>query len=409
MNPPGGSEPVTGARKAPDPDAPGILYVDDEPANRLVFGRTFEKHFRIWLAESGEEALAILDREPVAVLLADQRLPGMLGTELLAIAKEKHPGVVRMVLTAYSEVETVIKTLNEGLTSRYILKPGSRPMLQEVLASGLEIYRFQTQGQKLQLTLLESERLSTMGTLLASVTHDIRSPLSYVYAYAGTLGTALKACHGWVGALKLDPGFRPAFELPQAARMVTELEGLPQVVDDMMHGLRAITTIVDGIQHHVRKSSAPAEPADPSRTLQYAVKLIQGAIMEAGARLQIEVGADLGLVALSTVELSQVLLNLLTNATHAFSGKGGEKLGTVRAQAARGGVEFKVSDTGAGMSPEVQERAFAQFFTTKPAGIGTGLGLANCKRLIETAKGTISLASVPGEGTTFTFWVPGVG
>jgi two-component system, NtrC family, sensor kinase len=389
-----------------DPKAPGILYVDDEAANRLVFGRTFEKKFKIWMAETGEAALAILDKEPVGVLLADQRLPGMLGTELLAIAKEKHPSVVRMVLTAYSEVETVLKTINEGLTSRYILKPWSRPMLQEVLSSGLEVYRFQTQVQKLQLKLMESERLSTMGTLLASVTHDIRNPLSYLCAYADTLGQTVETFQSWVGALKLDPRFQAGFELPQAAPMLAELEELPQVIDDMVHGLGAITTIVQGIQNHVRRSGAPAEPADPTQTLQYAARLIQGAIAQAGGKLQVEVGVGVGLVALSTVELSQVLLNLLTNAAQAFADQAGEKVITVQAKPERGGVEFKVIDTGPGMTPEVQQRAFEQFFTTKPAGVGTGLGLANCKHLVEDAGGTISLSSVPGKGTTFTFWVP---
>ncbi len=389
-----------------DPATSGILYVDDEASNRLVFGRTFEKHFRIWMAETGEEALAILDREPVGVLLADQRLPGMLGTELLAIAKEKHPTVVRMVLTAFSEVETVLKTINEGLTSRYILKPWARPMLLEVLSWGLDVFRFQTQVQSLQLKLMESERLSTVGTLLASITHDLRNPLSYVCANADTLADAVSALQDWVSAVELDARLQPALDLPQAARMREELDALPSVVSDMVHGLGQITAIVQGIQNQVRRTGAPAQPADPTETLRYAARLVQGAVSHAGGKLVIDVSAGPGRVALSTVALSQVLLNLLTNAAQAFADKAGEKLITVRARPERGGVEFKVIDTGPGMSPEVQSHAFEQFFTTKPEGVGTGLGLANCKRLVETAGGSISLSSVPGQGTTFTFWVP---
>jgi signal transduction histidine kinase len=401
-------------RPVADPNGPGILYVDDEAANRLVFGRTFEKQFRIWMAETAEEALAILDREPVGVLLADQRLPGMLGTELLSIAKEKHPGVVRMVLTAYSEVETVLKTINEGLTSRYILKPWARPMLQEVLSWGLDVYRFQTQVQELQLKLMESERLSTVGTLIASITHDIRNPLSYLRSSTGAIGDALAALQAWVAALELDPLLRPALDLPQAAPLLDELDELPTVVGDMAHGVEQIAAIVQGIQNQARRTDAPAEPADPAETLRYAVRLVQGAISQVGGKLAIEVSAGTGRVALSTVALSQVILNLLTNAAHALEGKAGEKLITVQAKAQaksqanseRAGVEFKVIDSGRGMTAEVQTHAFEQFFTTKPAGVGTGLGLANCKRLVETAGGTISVSSEPGKGTTFTFWVP---
>jgi signal transduction histidine kinase len=345
-------------RPVADPNGPGILYVDDEAANRLVFGRTFEKQFRIWMAETAEEALAILDREPVGVLLADQRLPGMLGTELLSIAKEKHPGVVRMVLTAYSEVETVLKTINEGLTSRYILKPWARPMLQEVLSWGLDVYRFQTQVQELQLKLMESERLSTVGTLIASITHDIRNPLSYLRSSTGAIGDALAALQAWVAALELDPLLRPALDLPQAAPLLDELDELPTVVGDMAHGVEQIAAIVQGIQNQARRTDAPAEPADPAETLRYAVRLVQGAISQVGGKLAIEVSAGTGRVALSTVALSQVILNLLTNAAHALEGKAGEKLITVQAKAQaksqanseRAGVEFKVIDSGRGMT-----------------------------------------------------------
>jgi signal transduction histidine kinase len=389
-----------------DPNGPGVLYVDDEAPNRLVFGRTFEKQFRIWMAETAEEALAILDREPVGVLLADQRLPGMLGTELLAIAKDKHPNVVRMVLTAYSEVETVLKTINEGLTSRYILKPWARPMLQEVLAWGLDIHRFQTQVQALQLKLMESERLSTVGTLLASITHDMRNPLAYSTSNAESLGGAVKAMQEWISAVERDPRSQPALELPEAARMREELQALPSMITDMTHGLRQLTAIVNGIQTQVRRSGGPSDRADPAETLRYAARLVQGAVYQAGGQLVIDVSADAGRVSLSTVELSQVLLNLLTNAAQAFQEKHGEKIITVQARPQRGGVEFKVIDTGPGMTAEVLSHAFEQFFTTKPAGVGTGLGLANCKRLVQSAGGSISVASVPGEGTTFTFWVP---
>ena len=392
-----------------DPKGPGVLYVDDEAPNRLVFGRTFDKQFRIWMAETAEEALAILDREPVGVLLADQRLPGMLGTDLLAIAKDKHPNVVRMVLTAYSEVETVLKTINEGLTSRYILKPWARPMLQEVLAWGIDIYRFQTQVQALQLKLMESERLSTVGTLLASITHDMRNPLAYSSSNAESLVDVVRAVQGWVSAVDRDPRFHAALEIPEAARMREDLQALPSMITDLTHGLRQLTTIVQGIQNQVRRTGGPAEPADPAETLRYAVRLIQGAVSQAGGTLVIDVSADAGRVGLSTVELSQVLLNLLTNAAQALEGKTGEKVITVQARPARGGVEFKVIDTGPGMTPEVQSHAFEQFFTTKPEGVGTGLGLANCKRLVESAGGSIALSSVPGEGTTFTFWVPAAG
>ncbi|HUB07762.1 MAG TPA: ATP-binding protein [Myxococcales bacterium] len=384
----------------------GILYVDDEASNRLVFGRSFEKKFRIWMAEDGPQALEILAREPVGVLLSDQRLPGMLGTELLAIVKEKYPGVVRMVLTAYSEMEVVLKAINEGLSSRYILKPWSRPMLQEVLTWGLDVYRFQGKVQELQVRLIEQERLSTIGTLMASVTHDIRNPLAYLCAYGESLGISVAAMQDWVAALRRDARLRGAFDLPQANKALEEMEDLPHVVADMMHGLETITGIVQGIQNQARRSKTNAEPAEVGQTAKLAARLVQGAVSQVGGKLQLDVPEGLPFVVLSTVELSQILLNLLVNASQALEDVTGDRSLTVRARGEGKGVRLEVQDTGTGMPPEVQARAFEQFFTTKPAGVGTGLGLANCKRIVEAAGGNIALTTAPGKGTTVSFWLP---
>jgi two-component system NtrC family sensor kinase len=248
-----------------------------------------------------------------------------------------------------------------------------------------------------------------MGTLLAGITHDIRNPLTFLGVHAAGLGKTVKLLQGWIEALEADESYRSSLELPQAARLLEEIEELPTVVSEMVRGLSTINTIVQGIQNQVRASSAPAQPADPARTLQYAARLVQGAVAGAGGRLEISVSPEVESVALSTVELSQVLLNLLTNSVQAFDGKVGEKVITVRASPERGGVEFVVTDTGPGMTPEVKSRAFEKFFTTKPQGVGTGLGLANCKRIVEGSGGSISLSSAPGLGTTFTFWVPAAG
>ncbi len=387
-------------------NGPGILYVDDEASNRLVFGKSFERQFRVWMAEDGPGALEILAREPVAVLLSDQRLPGMLGTELLAIAKDRYPNVVRMVLTAYSEMEVVLKAINEGLTSRYILKPWSRAMLQEVLTWGLDVHRFQTKVQDLQVRLLEQERLSTIGTLLASVTHDIRNPLSYLCAYAETLGTSVGAIEAWVATARRDGKHGAVFELPQADRALEELRDLPHVVEDMVHGLETITGIVQSIQNQARRGQPSGEPADVAQTARLAARLVQGAVSQVGGKLSIEVPQNLPAIVLSTVELSQILLNLLVNASHALEGVTGDRLLSVTAKAEGKGILIDVRDSGTGMPPEVAARAFEQFFTTKPAGIGTGLGLANCKRLVEAAGGSIRLATAPGQGTTVSFWLP---
>ncbi len=385
---------------------PPILYVDDEAPNRLIFERTFGKSFEILTLDSAEKALDLLAVRPVSVLIADQRLPGMLGTDLLAIVKERHPRIVRMVLTAYSDFEVVMRALNEGLTSRYILKPWSREVLREILTWGQDVYQFQSQAEELQLRLLDSERLSTLGTLVASIAHDLRNPLSYLKIYVESLDRTVAAFDGLVSALRSDGGLARALDLPAAAPALDELGELPQLLLDLRQGFDQLFGILDGIQLQARRASGPAQPAEPTLAIDYAVRLLRSTVNGQGGRLESEIAKGLPAVVLSSAELSQLLVNLLTNAAHAIGEAGGDRTIRVTAERERDGVVVRVADSGRGMTPEVRARAFEQFFTTKPAGVGTGLGLSNCRRLVEQAGGRISLESEEGRGTTVTCWIP---
>ena len=123
-----------------------------------------------------------------------------------------------MVLTAYSDIEVVLQAINAGLASRYIIKPWVRPMLHEILTWGVDIHRMRVQIEEMQLKLVEGERLSTMGTLLASVAHDIKNPLGYVGAYVETLGDAVESLQKWVAAMRSEKSLDQAFRLPRPPR-----------------------------------------------------------------------------------------------------------------------------------------------------------------------------------------------
>jgi response regulator RpfG family c-di-GMP phosphodiesterase len=100
-----------------------VLYVDDEPENLRIFELTFRRDFAITTAESGEEGLEILSCQPIAVVLSDHRMPGMMGTEFLARVAELDPKTVRIMVTAYGDAETLENAINAGSIYRYIPKP----------------------------------------------------------------------------------------------------------------------------------------------------------------------------------------------------------------------------------------------------------------------------------------------
>src|SRR5437868_13949676 len=100
-----------------------ILAVDDEPANVRMLERLFHKDFRVLTAASGEEALEILNRETVTLIITDQRMPGMSGTELLRKSRSPHPEMVKIILTANTDIDTLIDAINITGAHRFMNKP----------------------------------------------------------------------------------------------------------------------------------------------------------------------------------------------------------------------------------------------------------------------------------------------
>jgi DNA-binding NtrC family response regulator len=126
-----------------------ILVVDDEPDNLDAFRFSFRKSFNILTAQSGTEGLAILQREKVAVVITDQRMPRMTGLEFLARARSLSPDVVPIIVTAYTDVEVLVEAVNMGQIYRYIVKPWDGKEMRGVLTQALERYHLRAENQRL--------------------------------------------------------------------------------------------------------------------------------------------------------------------------------------------------------------------------------------------------------------------
>ncbi len=126
-----------------------VLVVDDEPANLQKLKRTLHGEFTVYEAGGGEEALQILRRQPVAVIITDQRMPGMSGVELLRKAIEVCPDSVRIILTGYTEVEDLMDAINQGHVHRYITKPWEPFALKEAVKRELESWELRRENERL--------------------------------------------------------------------------------------------------------------------------------------------------------------------------------------------------------------------------------------------------------------------
>jgi len=156
---------------------PLVLYVDDERGNRIVFEQSLSNDFNIKVAADPQAALQILETHEVAVLVTDMRMPTMSGEELLRIAKERWPDAMRMVVTAYSDIDPILRAINEGLVVRYIIKPWVRAELSQVLRWATEAWHLGRNSAAIHRRLLETERLATLGSVSAMLVHDLKQPL----------------------------------------------------------------------------------------------------------------------------------------------------------------------------------------------------------------------------------------
>ena len=127
-----------------------VLYVDDEEINLINFKEAFAGEFEVFTAISGKEALAVLEKElDMALVVTDQRMPGMKGTDLLAKARELTPHAERIIITGYTAPNDIISAINEGHVYRYILKPWSEDELRITITQAVERYYLIQHNRKL--------------------------------------------------------------------------------------------------------------------------------------------------------------------------------------------------------------------------------------------------------------------
>jgi len=175
-----------------------ILYVDDESDNLATFDLNFGDDFTVLTASSGAEALKVLDGRPVAVMVVDQRMPGMSGLETLASARERFPNLVGVLLTAYRDMEVLVGALNGGHVYRYVQKPWDRRELRSVLEQSIERFHLVTQNQELLGRLeelnsyLRSEVDRSLGsTELVGKSAALKAALNVIEKVAPTQSTVL--------------------------------------------------------------------------------------------------------------------------------------------------------------------------------------------------------------------------
>ena len=350
-----------------------ILVVDDEPANvRLLERMLGDAGYRqIRGTTDSRQVLALYAEFQPDLILLDLMMPHLDGIEI--IRKLQIPEDVFLpvlVLTADATSEAKKRALEAGAKD-FLTKPFDRlevllriKNLLDTRNLYLDLERHnrsleQIVNERTQ-RLLQSEKVATMGSLLAGVAHELNNPLAVVMGQAHLL-----------------------------RGMATDRS--------LIERATRITAAADRCARIVRNFLALARQRPPERA---DVRLDQ-VVQEAVELLAYELRT-------SNVEVALELVNLVANAHQAMRHMDAGRRITIRTRLERERLLLEVIDTGPGIPAEIQSRIFEPFFTTKPQGEGTGLGLSLCKRMLEEHEGTITAESEVGRGTTFRIELPAV-
>ena len=293
------------------------------------------------------------------------------------LTAESKADFVRVLMAAFRNerdvhVETAIVTCaREPLDVRvhWRFVPSADGRFERAIVSIVDM----TAERELQQRLLLAERMSAIGTLTASIIHEIKNPLTFVWNHLRSLR-------------------KSADTLPvEAASLLEEAyEGTERI--------RVISNEIGVLSHG--GDGAEVETVNLKQVLDSAVR-IAGPELQHRAKVVREYEEGSLYVRGSRTRVSQVFLNLIVNAAQAIEPGGkAQNTITIRARSTeRDRVCIEIQDTGPGISPQLLRRIFDPFVTTKPAGRGTGLGLSICRRIVHSLEGTIELKSHPGQGT----------
>ncbi|HEX3903744.1 MAG TPA: response regulator [Polyangia bacterium] len=376
-------------RRARPPGAPReqILLVEDDRSIRAALqGILEDEGYAVTTAENGRQALERLRMTAApALIVLDLRMPVMDGWEFRA-AQKSDPALARIPVLAVSADGSAKAAAIDA--EAYLHKPLSTDALLNTIGRILG----EAERQQLLGKLEEAERFAALGRLAASVGHEINNPLAYVSMNVDLAASELERI---AGAASWGPASDEG------------LVSLPELFRECRVGLDRIRDVVRDLQRLSRRSEIRRETFSLNDLLDESLAMARNQV-EHRARVK-KLYAEIPQVVGDRSALGQVLLNLILNAAQALPeghAEGNEVTLRTVAHVGEGQVTVEVADTGAGIPAHVLPHIFDPFYTTKPIGEGTGLGLAVSCRIVADHGGRIDVDSEVGRGSVFRVSLP---
>jgi two-component system NtrC family sensor kinase len=302
--------------------------------------------------------------------------------ELVQTAVTAIPGRPWLGLLPPAWSDPVARAIAEGAATSVEIRAGERILLLTSIplvepGSAVLVFEDQTDRRRLQEQLIQSEKMSAIGQLIAGVAHDLNNPLASVVGFSDFLAEA--------GEIP------PSLQEPlQVIRQ--EAERAATIVKNLLSFARS------------QEGERVRQPVKP--LLESTLGLLRNQLMAHKVEATLEVEPGLPEVEVNANQIKQVFVNLINNAAQAIASDAPSGRIWIAAKRVRDGLAVSVTDSGPGISDELAARVFEPFFTTKPEGQGTGLGLSICQGIMKEHGGRITLETRPGAGATFTVELP---
>ncbi|OAB59135.1 hypothetical protein AY600_06685 [Phormidium willei BDU 130791] len=383
----------------------------------------FAQHYRLYQADTsdlypleqlpGQLALSgqSVRRDDLELRQSDQTIPlDMASTPLLDEA-----GVVDGVIVAFQDIR-------DRKEAQKLLADYNQTLEKQVVQRTTELQKTLSQLQRTQAQLVHTEKMSSLGQLVAGVAHEINNPISFIF---GNIRYTREYIHD---LLKLLNAYQQIYPNPDSSiQVLTEeidltylVEDLQRILDSMNSGAERIRNIVLSLRNFARLDESKTKIVNLHDGLESTLMVLQSRLKSQRNRPEIKLiknYGDIPKLDCYASEINQVFLNILNNAIDAFDTYGDSQpnfrsnqeptLSIETKQTGKSTIIIQIKDNGVGMSPAVSHRMFDPFFSTKPVGSGTGLGLSMSYQIIvEKHQGKLYCESELGKGTTFTIELP---
>jgi len=372
-----------------------VLYVDDEEKSLKYFARAFEDSFRIFTATNANDGLKLFEehKEDLGVLMTDQRMPGNKGVWLLERARQTRPQIIRILATAYADMDAAISAINSGAIYKYITKPWDPPALENMLKRALEFFIVRRERDVLlreKLSVLHhmmiADRIVSLGLLATGLSHHIRNSLVAVKTFLDLAPTKLKE-----ETLELDNLRNPDFWKDYYRSVQAQVEKINNLLKDLWSA-----------------SEKPSFEFKDTVHLQVVIADVLAGLQDklSSRNIAVDVRIPDGLPELK-VDLPKFsrLFELLIEDEMVSLPAGSQVSISARAVKA-GEVRIEVRDNGPGLPEEALRLIFDPFVVRSDSPMEYGIKLMACFFIVHHHGGTIIAQSQEGKGTHFMLRLP---